>query len=346
MTLVSPQKLRRGDQLAVLSPSFAAPSAGLAVHEQALRRLRSEFSVEPVEFPTTRMPNATAEQRAADINAAFADPNIKGIITTVGGTDEITVLRHLDMELVREHPKIFIGYSDNTHLHHFLWGLGIQSFYGGSTQVHIGAGPGVDEIHRKSLEAVLFSGDALELYEPGESEDYGHFWHLPEALTHYGTRHATRPWTWAGPSKKVTGRTWGGCLESLSGIALADRLPSLAQLDGAILLLETSEELPRPSLVKQWLLGLGERGVFDAVAGVVIARPPVTYFDRMLDFEAAEQERQHYEDTVLSTITQYSESLVACFGVPFGHTRPQWIMPHGGVLTLDGTMRTVTADYS
>jgi muramoyltetrapeptide carboxypeptidase LdcA involved in peptidoglycan recycling len=37
---------------------------------------------------------------------------------------------------------------------------------------------------------------------------------------------------------------------------------------------------------------------------------------------------------------------VVCAGVPFGHTRPQWIIPHGGMITVDGTTRRVTADYS
>jgi muramoyltetrapeptide carboxypeptidase LdcA involved in peptidoglycan recycling len=37
---------------------------------------------------------------------------------------------------------------------------------------------------------------------------------------------------------------------------------------------------------------------------------------------------------------------VVCVGIPFGHTRPQWILPHGGAITVDGAARRVTADYS
>ena len=33
-------------------------------------------------------------------------------------------------------------------------------------------------------------------------------------------------------------------------------------------------------------------------------------------------------------------------GIPFGHTRPQWILPHGGAITVDGAARRVAADYS
>jgi hypothetical protein len=37
---------------------------------------------------------------------------------------------------------------------------------------------------------------------------------------------------------------------------------------------------------------------------------------------------------------------VICGGIPFGHTRPQWIIPHGGAITVDGAARRVIADYS
>ena len=40
----------------------------------------------PIEFPTTRQLGATAEARAADINAAFADPRIRAVIATTGAT--------------------------------------------------------------------------------------------------------------------------------------------------------------------------------------------------------------------------------------------------------------------
>jgi muramoyltetrapeptide carboxypeptidase LdcA involved in peptidoglycan recycling len=44
-------------------------------------------------------------------------------------------------------------------------------------------------------------------------------------------------------------------------------------------------------------------------------------------------------------ISRYNPDAVICFGVPFGHTRPQWILPHGGTITVDGASRKITADY-
>lgn len=63
-----------------------------------------------------------------DLNAAFADPQIRAVIATVGGEDQITVIGHLDADAVRADPKPFLGYSDNTNLHQWLWANGVASF--------------------------------------------------------------------------------------------------------------------------------------------------------------------------------------------------------------------------
>ena len=77
----------------------------------------------------------------------------------VGGEDQITVIPHLDAEQVGDDPKPFLGTSDNTNLHNWLWTNGAASFYGGSTQVHLGPGQGVDDIHARSLRAALLTGE-------------------------------------------------------------------------------------------------------------------------------------------------------------------------------------------
>ena len=112
--LVRPPKARRGERIAVLSPSFAAAGAFPAVHEQAMGRLTEVTGLIPVEYPTTRKVGATPAERAADINAAFADPAIRAILAVIGGEDQITVIPHLDAGLARRDPKPFLGTSDNT----------------------------------------------------------------------------------------------------------------------------------------------------------------------------------------------------------------------------------------
>ena len=128
----------------MLSPSFAAPAVAAAVHEQALERLQTVTGLIPVEFPTARKLDASARDRAQDLNAAFADPEIRGVLATIGGEDQITVIGHLDAGLIANDPKPFLGYSDNTNLLNWLWTNGVAGYYGGSTQVQLGPGPRID----------------------------------------------------------------------------------------------------------------------------------------------------------------------------------------------------------
>jgi muramoyltetrapeptide carboxypeptidase LdcA involved in peptidoglycan recycling len=145
-----PRKAEPGDAVAIVSPSFAAPEFFPAVHEQALQRLTAITGLVPVEYPTTRK-TSSPQDRARDLNEAFADPSIRAVLAVVGGEDQITVIPHLDPAAVRADPKPFLGYSDNTNILNWLWCHGVAGFYGGSTQVHLGPGPAVDACHAASL---------------------------------------------------------------------------------------------------------------------------------------------------------------------------------------------------
>jgi muramoyltetrapeptide carboxypeptidase LdcA involved in peptidoglycan recycling len=344
--LVNPPKAAPGDKVAVLSPSFAAPGVAPEVHEKALHRLEKLTGLVPVEYPTTRRVGATAADRAADLNAAFADPEIRAVLATIGGSDQITVIPHLYGDLVRADPKPFLGYSDNTNLLNWLWNQGVAGFYGGSTQVHLGAGPAVDAVHAASLRAALLTGERLEITEPGESEDFGRDWQDPAALTEYGDREPTEPWTWAGPARSVSGPTWGGCIEVVQWLLTAGRFPTdPAVVEGGILLLESSEEVI-PAREFGWILrSLGERGLLAAVSGVLVARPPASDLGRRPDAVARAAHRAEQRDVALEVVGRYNADAVVCVGVPFGHTRPQWILPYGGSVTIDGAARRLWADY-
>ena len=254
---------------------------------------------------------------------------------------------HLDPELIRADPKPFLGYSDSTNITSWLWTHGVTSFHGGSTQVHLGAGPAIDAIHLASLRAALFTGERLEITEPGESEDFGVAWTEPQALSEYGEREATEPWTWAGPQHTVTGPTWGGCIEVLQWLLTAARFPAdPAVLRGGVLLLETSEELV-PAREVGWILrSLGERGVLAEVAAVVVARATASDFDRPRTSEQRAAHRGAQRDVAVETVARYNDGAVVCVGPPFGHTRPQWVLPYGGSMTIDGEQRRIFADYS
>jgi len=119
-TFTYPQKPQLGDKVAILSPSSGLPGLFPAVFEQGLQRLRDVFQLVPVEYPTTRKMNAPLEERARDVYAAFADAEIKAIIGSIGGDDQIKLLKYLDADVIKAHPRPFFGYSDNTNLHVLL----------------------------------------------------------------------------------------------------------------------------------------------------------------------------------------------------------------------------------
>jgi muramoyltetrapeptide carboxypeptidase LdcA involved in peptidoglycan recycling len=60
-------------------------------------------------------------------------------------------------------------------------------------------------------------------------------------------------------------------------------------------------------------------------------------------------ERQRYRDeqreAILRALAAYNPSAMAVFGIDFGHTSPQWILPYGGRLTVDGPARRIVAHY-
>ena len=83
---------------------------------------------------------------------AFTDPDIRAVIASIGGEDELKVLAHLDPDLLAASPKPFFGYSDNTNLHLFLWNLGLVSYLGGSIMVQFGWPLAMHPVPRQLLE--------------------------------------------------------------------------------------------------------------------------------------------------------------------------------------------------
>ncbi len=212
LRLVRPRSLRPGDRVAVLSPSWAVPAVFPAIHEQALRRLRTVVGVEPVEFPSTRRASSPRE-RADDLNTAFADPSIRAVLATIGGDDQITVLRYLDSEAVLRDPTWFVGYSDNTNILNWLWYQGIAALHGGATQVHVGPGPAVDAVHLQSLRAALFGGD-VELRPLAESRTPASTG--PIRAPSRNGRQAFRPSRGPGPGRRSVLRARSGAETSRS----------------------------------------------------------------------------------------------------------------------------------
>ena len=116
--------------------------------------------------PHYRAKQASPAERAKDLHTAFSDPEIRAVLTSIGGEDEIKVLRHLDPEVLAGNPKPFFGYSDNTNLHLFLWNLGLVSYQGGAVMVQFGRPGSMHPVTRQSIEQALFTRGSYVLDSP------------------------------------------------------------------------------------------------------------------------------------------------------------------------------------
>ncbi len=140
-------RLKAGSRLAVVSPASAAKPELVQRGVEVLRA----FGYEPVLMPhaLSRGPlyyAGTAEERVADLHAAFADPAIDGIICTRGGWGSAELLPLLDRELICGNPKPFLGYSDHSSLQTWFWNeCRMQSFYAPMVAADWAQPSGVDE---------------------------------------------------------------------------------------------------------------------------------------------------------------------------------------------------------
>ena len=129
----------------------------------------------------------------------------------------------------------------------------------------------------------------------------------------------------------MTGPTWGGCIEVLQWILTAGRFPDdPSVLDGGVLLLEASEDLIPASEFGYVTRSLGERGLLAAVDAVVVSRPPASTHEHRPSAVERAAHRAEQRDVAIGTIRRYNPDAVVVVGVPFGHTRPQWVLPYGG----------------
>ncbi len=340
-----PPKPRPGDRVAVLSPSWAGPGRYPEVFELGLDRLRESFELEPVEYPTTRRLGASAADRVADLHAAFADPTITAILASIGGDDQITLLHHVDQDLLRAHPKPFFGYSDNTNLLHLLYRSGVVGYHGGSVMVHLGRGARLHPTHEASLRAALFSSDWYELDQPVESGDEPGDWDDAGMLALEPPLWTTEPWTWVNADSAVEGRGWGGNVEILSWLLQAGWVGASEEYAGGVLFLETSEELPPAIEVYRTLRNLGERGLLAQFPAVLWGRPKA--WDRARP-HTADQKRAYCDEqyaAVRRAMAEYHPHAVLVLGVDIGHTDPQLIVPYGGMIRVDGPRRRITVHY-
>ncbi len=341
-------KLQKGDAVAIISPSFAAPAKWPKVYQLGLQKIKEVFGLIPVEYPTTSKLGASGEERAKDILSAFRDSKIKAVIASLGGDDQIAYIwKHLakHKDVFINNPKPFFGYSDNTHLINFLWLQGIPSFYGGSLFTEFAMQGHMDDFTINYLKKALFENGEFELTASQEFNDEGLSWGDDSNLNKRRRYQANEGWYWDGQIDSE-GILWGGCIESIDELLRhGTPIPSLSQFENIILLAESSEELPSSDYVNRVFRAFGERGVLERIQGVVIGRPKAWEFDKQNTDEQKVEYKKQQRDTILDIVRKYNSTIPIVQNLDFGHTAPQIPMPMGKLMKIKVGEKKIFAQF-
>lgn len=112
-------KLKKGDTIGVIAPSNYIEKDDLEYINASIALMEvSGFKVKfgKYVFENTLGYGTSPEKRATDINWAFKDDEVKAIMCVKGGEDSNTTLDYIDYEMIKKHPKIICGFSDNTSI--------------------------------------------------------------------------------------------------------------------------------------------------------------------------------------------------------------------------------------
>jgi muramoyltetrapeptide carboxypeptidase LdcA involved in peptidoglycan recycling len=325
--MTKPPRLNKNDKIAIVSLSSGMGGEPLFIHryEIAKKRLESEFGLQ-----TVTMPNALKgidylynhpEARAADLMDAFGDKTIKGIICMIGGDDTIRLLEYIDFDVIKNNPKVFMGYSDTTANHFMMYKAGLGTFYGACILAEFAENTGMHDYTKHYINQVLFqplpnlpiqpspawtcerlewsNKDNNEIARAMVKDDKGY-----ELLQGSGT---------------VQGRLLGGCIDVFPMIIGTKIWPEAEKWNDSILFLETSEEYPHPNTVKYLLRGMAAQGIINRTKGILFGKP------------MNEKYYEEYKEVLLQVVAKENKrpDLPILYNVNFGHTAPICVIPFG-----------------
>lgn len=333
MELIIPEKLKGNDVVATVSLSWggAGDPDILWRYQQGVKRLEEVFGlrVRPMEnsLKGADYLYEHPEKRAEDLMQAFLDPEVKAIICNIGGEESIRLLPYLDFAVIRDNPKIVMGYSDSSIVHLCCHAAGIRSYYGPSVLVEFAENVEIDPYTVKWVKKALFETEPL-----GEIEapPYWTSEHLPWEVKNKYTRRKMEMNTGYGllqGSGKVQGQLLGGCMEVLEMAKGTEIFPG--DWKGSIIFFETSEEKPDPKYVKYWLRNYAACGILQQAAGMLFAKP------------YGEEHQEEYHQVIRQVLAEYGlMDLPVLTNLCYGHTEPMCIMPYGAMAEIDCEKKT------
>jgi muramoyltetrapeptide carboxypeptidase len=251
------------------------------------------------------------EDRAADLNAAFADPDVRAIICLQGGYGSPRLVRHLDRDAIEANPKALCGYSDITTLHLAVqkWAPTVTLYSNGAAGV---GSPNVTAFSRGTMHRALFSDEPYGPI-PADPDD-------PYVRTITGG--------------SATGELTGGCLTLVQATL---GTPIEIETEGRILFLEDLDMDAFAFDTK--LVHLRDSGKLEAAAGIVIGEMKNSgwRFDR-----ASFMQDLSLEDVLEEVIGPLGVPCI--YGLPIGHGKHHVTVPYGARATLDADAGTLTVD--
>ena len=325
----------------VLGEAFAAHE--LPIGEERLRALGLSVKYMPHARMGMAYLRAHPEARAADLLAAFRDPEIDMILCAIGGDDTYRLAPFLFENGALQKAvtdKIFLGFSDTTVNHFMLHKVGLPTFYGQAFLPDIcELGADMLPYTRRYFEELIRTG-RIAAVTPSDT------WYETRKDFGVGQVGMDMPACKNGGFELLRGRArfegeiLGGCIDTMfdmfDGTRYADMpgvirryglFPSAAEWCGKILLLESSEEKPSPEKYRRALEYLRDAGVFEAVSGVLVGKP-------MDDAHHAA-----YKEALLEVIPDRALPIVCNLSV--GHAQPRCILPLGVHAAVDADAQRI-----
>lgn len=159
--IVKPKRLKVGDTVGLVSPASPILKEHLKFIQLQLSQQKLNVKVAPHALKEYGYLAGTDQERAADINAMFADESVQALITTAGGWGSGRILSLLDYSLIRSNPKIILGYSDITALLLALYSQTSLVTFHGLLGTSVWNPYSVDFIQK-----ILFEGQAITFKNP------------------------------------------------------------------------------------------------------------------------------------------------------------------------------------
>lgn len=335
LKLIKPEKLKQGDKVATVSLSWggAGDNNLLWRYNLGKKRLKEQFGLEVVEMPNTLKGSdylyKHPEKRAEDLMRAFSDSSIKAIFSCIGGDESIRMLPYIDFDIIRNNPKIFIGYSDTTITHFICLKANLSSFYGASILAEFAENIKIFDYTAHWIKKVLFDNSPIGLIPPAKEWTGERIEWFESNTSIAKTMTKNRSYEFLQGTGVVKGPLIGGCIEVMEMIKGTSLWPSSEMFEDAILFFETSEDMADPMYIEYWLRNYGSQGILQKSKAIIFGKPH------------QEKYYEEYKQSIMKIISELKLfDLPIVYNMSFGHNEPMTCLPYGRIAEIDCENKT------